>query len=86
MKRFGFLTEEKEIVKTAQELSYFRTYRLDVYTEAGFNVKNLLAFVARKLGLSQSQLVFLTYREIEKYLKESRTFPSRIADQKIQKN
>lgn len=69
---------ELDLIFAAQELAYFRTYRLDVYTKAGFMVEGLFEVIAKKLGLSAKDLVFLTYEEIITSLQEEKRFPKAV--------
>jgi len=60
--------EDEKIIWLAKELAYFRTYRLDIYTKAGFRSKKLFAIIADKLAIAENDLVWLTYEEIIRYL------------------
>jgi phosphohistidine swiveling domain-containing protein len=81
-REFGFREEEKEFVDLVQTVIWFRTFRIDVYTKAGFNVKNLFTFLAEKLGLSLEQFVFLTYKEVEEYISKQKKFPIDLAERR----
>ncbi|MBI2547795.1 hypothetical protein HYW21_00425 [Candidatus Woesearchaeota archaeon] len=67
--------KEIEIIELAQSLAYFRTYRLDVYTKAGYHAKQLFELLAEKIGLTLQEFVFLTYEEILSTLKNKQQFP-----------
>ena len=74
LKNYILIKEESSFIQAVQVLTYFRTYRVDVYTQAGFNIKNLFAVIASRLGLSSRELMFLTYQEIMSYLNNKRRF------------
>ncbi len=80
--QFGFTKEESDFISLVQEVVWFRTFRIDVYTKTGFNVKNLFRHLAEKLGLSLENFVFLTYKEVEEYLKQKRQFPVKLAEER----
>lgn len=62
--KYNISLSDQKIIWIAKEVSYFRSYRLDVYTKAGYNIKNLLAVIAEKLEINVTDVVFLTYTEI----------------------
>jgi len=70
-----FPNKEIQFMKLTQLLAYFRTYRIDVYTQAGSNAKHLFELLAQKIELTVQQFVFLTYEEILLYLKNKQKFP-----------
>ncbi|MBS3127522.1 hypothetical protein J4410_00050 [Candidatus Woesearchaeota archaeon] len=74
-KNLKFSNKDIHFMELAQLLAYFRTYRIDIYTKAGYHAKYLFELVAKKLGLTLQEFVFLTYEEILCYLKNKQKFP-----------
>src|SRR3989344_6910959 len=75
MTRYNFSSKELNLIQLAQLLAYFRTYRIDVYTKAGYNAKPLFELLAKNMGLTLQEFVFLTYKEILSYLKKAKKIP-----------
>ena len=74
-KNLKFSNKEIHFMELAQLLAYFRTYRIDVYTKAGYNTKHLFELLAKKLGLTLQEFVFLTYKDILLYSRSKQKFP-----------
>lgn len=55
---------EKWLVKSAQEFVFLRSYRLDLFFISEYEIKNLLDAIGKRMGISFSELVFLTENEI----------------------
>ena len=66
---------EQGLIRSAQQLAYFRTWRVDVYTQAGYRIRNLLYAIARRVRVSPREVVWMTYKEIKDCLSNGKTFP-----------
>lgn len=56
--------KEKELINVIKEFVYLRTYRTDIFNQAGFIVRPLLRQIAKLIGITYEQLIFLTASEI----------------------
>ncbi len=78
-KEYQFTKAEREFLREVQHLAYFRTYRVDVYSKAGYLIKDLLRIISRRLDLTVAETVWLTYEEILSHLRRGKKFPRKIA-------
>ncbi len=64
--------DEIELVRVAKEYVFVRTYRTDMFNKAGFAARPFLQEIAKRLGLSFEQLIFLNSEEIINELKKAK--------------
>lgn len=63
VKKFGWAKKETELIKTTKEYVFIRTHRTDVFNRAGFAARPFLSEIAKRLGISYPQLIFLSAEE-----------------------
>lgn len=68
IEELGFSKKERETVWAAKEFVYFRSYRTELYSKAGFIAKPLLVEIARRLKIGYEDIVNCTFEEIESFL------------------
>lgn len=54
----------KQTIEISKELIYQRTFRTDVYHQSGYNLRELLADIGKRLGYSFDDLIHMRYEEI----------------------
>lgn len=75
IERLCLSSKEAKKVWLAKEISSFRTYRLDIYTTAGYNMRSVFGLLAEELGISPEYFVFLTYQEIIEFSERNEKAP-----------
>ena len=75
IERLGLSPVEAKKIWLAKELAFFRTYRLDIYTSAGYDLQPVFRILAQKLGISVQDFVFLTYDEIIRLCEQNAKAP-----------
>ena len=66
------VTDFSNIVELAKEYVYLRTWRADIIYRAGVKVKNLMNYIKHVLGISNNDLIHLSYLEIIDSLKSGK--------------
>ncbi|MFA5878519.1 MAG: PEP-utilizing enzyme [Candidatus Staskawiczbacteria bacterium] len=63
-KELKLTKKEVDFVKTAKEFVYIRTYRTDIFNQAGFVARPFLREIAKRLGISFGELIFMSASEV----------------------
>jgi phosphohistidine swiveling domain-containing protein len=77
--------ELREDIKLLQELIYFRNIRLEWLNEACHNIKPLFLEIAKKLGISYEQLIYMLPYEIIESLEKGLVVDKKELDKRIKK-
>lgn len=86
IKELKLSAEEGALVKAAKEYVFLRTYRTDVFNQAGFVARPFLKEIAKRLGISFEELIYLTADEVSACLQKGRiekNLLSRIGQRKV---
>jgi len=67
-KKIKLPTQLKIILQYSADLMYVRQYSPEIFDLAAYKSKNFLVQVAEKLGLTYSEMLYLTPREVNEYL------------------
>ena len=65
IKHLNLCREEVDLIKTAKEYVFIRTFRTDIFNKAGFIARPFLKEIAKRLGVSFGELIFLSAKEID---------------------
>jgi phosphohistidine swiveling domain-containing protein len=58
-----------KLIKLAQEYAYLRTWRTDIIYGSGYRVREIFYEVARRAGIDEKDIYYLTYQEVIKTAK-----------------
>lgn len=64
--------EAKQLLDIAKEYAYLRTWRTDVVYRSGYRAHQLFYEIAKRAGLREEEVVYLTYEEVQRMAKEGK--------------
>ncbi len=72
----------REFVEITKDFVFFRNYRMDMYTKAGFVARNLFREIAKRLGIDLCDLFYLLTDEIVDALNSDEDYLDKIKERK----
>ncbi len=77
-------TRTINLIESAQEAIFFRSYRTERLFQGGIYIQTLLQEIAKRMGVEYKEIMYLTPPEIISYLNQNKTFDTSIIQQRTQ--
>ena len=78
-----FTKDDKEVVQLIRDMVFLRTQRTDFFQESSYYVQNLILLIAKELGVSYDELLYLGANEVLLALEEKFDHLDCIAKRKV---